>query len=179
MPFALCPPAQPALLATAFLCATLVLEPAPALAAESHATPSPQGRAAELVTRSLSMLGVDYKWGGNTPDSGLDCSGLVRYVYAETIGRILPRRSVEMSREGKPVRLDRLEPGDLVFFNTLRRAFSHVGIYIGNNEFVHAPSTGGAVRVESLHSRYWAARFSGARRLLEGEDRRGPAGERR
>ncbi len=164
-----------ALFATTALCAALAINAPAALANDEHAAGYDSTKAAELVERSLAMLGVDYKWGGNSPASGMDCSGLVRYVYGETIGRMLPRRSVEMSREGEPVALDKLKPGDLVFFNTVRRAFSHVGIYIGNNKFVHAPSTGGTVRVESLRSRYWAHRFSGARRLLANEDRRRPA----
>jgi cell wall-associated NlpC family hydrolase len=130
--------------------------------------------ATELVIRSLSMLGVNYKWGGNSPDTGLDCSGLVRFVYEETLGKVLPRRSVEMSREGESVDRHELKPGDLVFFNTLRRAFSHVGIYIGNNQFVHAPSRGKQVRVESLESSYWAKRFNGARRLLAEDTQRAP-----
>lgn len=137
--------------------------------ADQHANP-----AAELVIRSLSMLGVNYKWGGNSPDTGLDCSGLVRFVYEETLGKVLPRRSVEMSREGESVDRHELKPGDLVFFNTLRRAFSHVGIYIGNNQFVHAPSRGKQVRVESMESSYWATRFNGARRLLADEARPAP-----
>ena len=132
--------------------------------------------AAELVLRSLSMLGVNYKWGGNSPDTGLDCSGLVRFVYEETLGKVLPRRSVEMSREGESVDRHELKPGDLVFFNTLRRAFSHVGIYIGNNQFVHAPSRGKQVRVESLESSYWARRFNGARRLLAADTQPAPLG---
>lgn len=154
------------------------------LAAEAGAagSTSPQGQPAvasaddhpgqlgtELVLRSLSLLGVRYKWGGNTPETGLDCSGLVRFVYAEILDRVLPRRSVEISREGTPVERHELKPGDLVFFNTLRRAFSHVGIYIGDNRFVHAPSRGKVVRVESLDSSYWKRRFNGARRLLPSE----------
>ncbi|TXL62436.1 C40 family peptidase [Zeimonas arvi] len=134
----------------------------------------PTNPAAELVIRSLSMLGVNYKWGGDSPDTGLDCSGLVRFVYEETLGKVLPRRSVEMSREGESVDRHELKPGDLVFFNTLRRAFSHVGIYIGNNQFVHAPSRGKQVRVESLESSYWAKRFNGARRLLAEDAQRAP-----
>ena len=126
--------------------------------------------ATEVVLRSLSMLGVDYKWGGNSPDTGLDCSGLVRFVYEGTIGKVLPRRSIEMSREGESVDRHELQPGDLVFFNTLRRAFSHVGIYIGNNQFVHAPSKGKQVRVSSLDNRYWSKRFNGARRVLDDAD---------
>ncbi len=121
---------------------------------------------AELVLRALSLLGVNYKLGGNSPDTGLDCSGLVRHVFGEAMGLILPRRAEEMSRTGDEIGSDQLRPGDLVFFNTLRRAFSHVGIYIGNNQFVHAPSSGGSVRVESLSGRYWVQRFNGARRVL-------------
>jgi len=122
------------------------------------------------VIRSLSLLGVNYKWGGNTPDTGLDCSGLVRHVYSETIGKMLPRRAVEMSRVGESVDRHSLEPGDLVFFNTLRRAFSHVGIYIGDNQFVHAPARGKAVTIASMDNSYWSRRFNGARRPLAGQE---------
>jgi hypothetical protein len=121
---------------------------------------------AEVVFRALSLLGVNYRFGGNSPDTGLDCSGLVRWVFNDTLGLPLPRRSEEISRVGGRVAPTELQPGDLVFFNTLRRAFSHVGIYIGNNQFVHAPSSGGSIRVESLGSDYWVRRFDGARRLL-------------
>lgn len=122
----------------------------------------------ELVLRSLALIGVRYRRGGSSPETGLDCSGLVQHVFREAFGLPLPRRSEEMSREGSSVSRDRLQPGDLVFFNTLRRAFSHVGIYIGENRFVHAPSSGGRVRVEAMDSRYWARRFNGARRLAAG-----------
>ncbi len=127
---------------------------------------------AELVIRSLSLLGVRYRFGGNSPDTGLDCSGLVRHVYQGAIGLVLPRRAEEISRKGERVTLDQLRAGDLVFFNTLRRAFSHVGVYIGDNRFVHAPSAGGRVRVESIETRYWLKRFSGARRLDVAENTR-------
>jgi len=120
----------------------------------------------ELVLRALSLLGVNYKFGGNSPDTGLDCSGLVRHLFREAVGVVLPRRAEEMSRAGETIDTAQLKPGDLVFFNTLRRTFSHVGIYIGNDQFVHAPSSGGAVRVEHMSKQYWAQRFSGARRLL-------------
>lgn len=119
----------------------------------------------QLVLHSLSLIGVRYRLGGESPETGLDCSGLVRHVFREVLGFALPRRSEEMSRAGAPVSLDRLQPGDLVFFNTLRRAFSHVGIYVGGNRFVHAPSTGGHVRVESIGTKYWKRRFNGARRV--------------
>jgi hypothetical protein len=128
-------------------------------------------QAVDLVNHAMSLLGVRYRWGGNTPETGLDCSGLVRLVYAETVGRILPRRAVEMSREGESVSRSDLKPGDLVFFNTLRRAFSHVGIYVGDGKFVHAPSRGKTVRVESMNSSYWVKRFNGARRVVDFESR--------
>lgn len=131
------------------------------------AAPAPEAHVGtELVLRALSLLGVNYKLGGNTPDTGLDCSGLVRHVFREAVGLVLPRRAAEISRTGEViVDTAQLKPGDLVFFNTLRRAFSHVGIYIGNNQFVHAPSSGGEVRVESMNSQYWTHRFDGARRM--------------
>lgn len=139
----------------------------PAAAESRHDDAHPGG---ELVLRALALLGVNYKWGGNSPDTGLDCSGLVRHVFQETIGLVLPRRAEEMSRAGDTIRREQLRPGDLVFFNTLRRAFSHVGIYIGDGKFVHAPANGGQVRVESLGGRYWQQRFDGARRMLATAD---------
>ncbi len=123
----------------------------------------------ELVLRALSLLGVHYRFGGNSPESGLDCSGLVRYVFREATGLVLPRRAEEMSRVGEHVNEEELRPGDLVFFNTLRRAFSHVGIYIGEGRFVHAPATGKEVSVEEIDRRYWQHRFNGGRRLLAAE----------
>jgi cell wall-associated NlpC family hydrolase len=125
--------------------------------------------AAEVVFRALSLLGVNYRFGGNSPTSGLDCSGLVRLVYSEVTGLILPRRSDEMSRVGGSIDKSELQPGDLVFFNTLRMPFSHVGIFIGNGQFVHSPSSGSTVRVENMNLSYWQSRFNGARRLIAGE----------
>ncbi len=124
---------------------------------------------AELVIRSLALLGVQYRLGGNSPETGLDCSGLVRHVFREALGLVLPRRSEEISRTGQAIAANELKPGDLVFFNTVRRAFSHVGIYIGNNQFVHAPSRGGQVRVENIDKQYWQTRFNGGRRLASDE----------
>ncbi|AJY42821.1 MULTISPECIES: C40 family peptidase [Burkholderia] len=123
------------------------------------------GKAGDVVVGALNMIGVRYRWGGNTPDSGLDCSGFVRYVFQDTLGMSLPRRAEEMSRVGEKVRMSELKPGDLVFFNTMRRTFSHVGIYIGDNKFVHSPSTGSTIRVDDLDSGYWEKRFTGARRI--------------
>jgi cell wall-associated NlpC family hydrolase len=134
------------------------------------------GKAGDVVVGALNMIGVRYRWGGNTPDSGLDCSGFVRYVFQDTLGMALPRRAEEMSRVGEKVRVSDLKPGDLVFFNTMRRTFSHVGIYIGDNKFVHSPSTGSTIRVDDMDSGYWEKRFTGARRIetsyQEGEDLR-------
>lgn len=120
----------------------------------------------ELVLRAFGLLGINYKFGGNSPDTGFDCSGLVRYVFQQAFGLNLPRRSEEISKAGQSIATDQLKPGDLVFFNTLKKAFSHVGIYVGNNQFVHAPASGGAVRVESIDKSYWQTRFDGARRLV-------------
>ncbi|MCG1018205.1 MULTISPECIES: C40 family peptidase [Burkholderiaceae] len=122
-------------------------------------------KAGDVVVGALNMIGVRYRWGGNSPSSGLDCSGFVRYVFQDTLGLTLPRRAEEMSRVGEKVKMSELKPGDLVFFNTMRRTFSHVGIYIGDNKFVHSPSTGSTIRVDELDSGYWEKRFTGARRL--------------
>lgn len=134
------------------------------------------GKAGDVVVGALNMIGVRYRWGGDSPDSGLDCSGFVRYVFQDTLGLALPRRAEEMSRVGEKVRVSDLKPGDLVFFNTMRRTFSHVGIYIGDNKFVHSPSTGSTIRVDDMDSGYWEKRFTGARRIetsyQEGEDLR-------
>jgi cell wall-associated NlpC family hydrolase len=133
------------------------------------------GKAGDVVVGALNMIGVRYRWGGNTPDSGLDCSGFVRYVFQDTLGLALPRRAEEMSRMGEKVRVSDLKPGDLVFFNTMRRTFSHVGIYIGDNKFVHSPSTGSTIRVDDMDDGYWEKRFTGARRIetsYEGDDLR-------
>jgi cell wall-associated NlpC family hydrolase len=128
-------------------------------------------RASELVVNALGMLGIRYKYGGTTPENGLDCSGLVRYVFKETWGAELPRTSEEMSRMGKKVDSKDLQPGDLVFYNTLRRGFSHVGIYLGDNKFIHSPSPGGEVRIESMDLSYWKKRFNGARRITDSDQK--------
>jgi cell wall-associated NlpC family hydrolase len=140
----------------------------PAPAAESSARSflsGVAGKAGDVVVGALNMIGVRYRWGGTSPDSGLDCSGFVRYVFQDTLGMALPRRAEEMSRVGEKVRVSDLKPGDLVFFNTMRRTFSHVGIYIGDNKFVHSPSTGSTIRVDDMDDKYWEKRFTGARRV--------------
>ncbi len=122
-------------------------------------------KAARLAIEAMSLIGIHYRRGGSSPENGLGCSGLVRYVFRAAHGTELPRTSVEISRMGESVDKKDLQPGDLVFFNTLRRTFSHVGIYLGDNKFIHAPSSGGAVRIESMDLAYWKARFNGARRI--------------
>jgi cell wall-associated NlpC family hydrolase len=122
--------------------------------------------AQDLSVFALGLIGINYKWGGTTPETGLDCSGLVRYVFQQVTGVTLPRTAQEMSRVGDKVALDELKPGDLVFFNTRRFAFSHVGIYLGDNRFIHAPSRGREVEVATLDKSFWHKRFNGARRLV-------------
>jgi hypothetical protein len=114
---------------------------------------------------ALYALGVKYRYGGNSHEEGFDCSGLVTHVYEEAWGITLPRTVEEQRRIGKPIRLKDLEPGDLVFYNTRNRPYSHVGIYVGNGFFVHAPRPGAKVRMESVQTGYWRNRFNGARRL--------------
>lgn len=123
------------------------------------------GHAGDLVVGALGLLGIGYRMGGNSPASGFDCSGMVRYVFQNAVGLDLPRRAEEISRIGTRVDPHELKPGDLVFYKTLRKTFSHVGIYLGNNRFIHAPSAGGSVRVDDMSQGYWAARFNGARRV--------------
>lgn len=116
--------------------------------------------------QALANVGKPYRWGGSDPGVGFDCSGLVAHVYDDAVAMKLPRTSRAMSRRGTRIGRNRLAAGDLVFFNTSGRAYSHVGIYIGRGRFVHAPSTGSLVRVERIDNRYWSSRYVGARRLL-------------
>ena len=122
-------------------------------------------RAGEVVIHALALMGVNYRYGGDSPLTGFDCSGLVVHVVQQVAGIMLPRSAHDMSRVGRSVTPDDLEPGDLVFFNTLHRPYSHVGIYLGNHRFIHAPSRGRAVEVVNMSDSYWQARYNGARRL--------------
>ena len=122
-------------------------------------------RTRELALAALSHIGVPYRYGGNSPELGFDCSGLVHYVYSRGAGVSLPRNTQALADAGVPVPHEALEPGDLVFFDTLRRPYSHVGIYLGDQRFIHAPSTGGVVELVDMRSRYWQSRFNGARRF--------------
>ncbi|MGU7838892.1 C40 family peptidase [Burkholderia sp. AW33-5] len=119
----------------------------------------------EISIQAMSLVGVPYRWGGNTPTSGFDCSGLVRYVIGRAADVNLPRTTADMSSRGVSIDPDQVAPGDLIFFNTTGRPHSHVGIYVGKLRFVNAPSTGGTVRLDYLTNPYWAKRFDGIRRV--------------
>ena len=123
-------------------------------------------KASDMVITAMNFLGVPYRRGGNSSDSGFDCSGFTRLMFETSLGLVLPRRADEQAKAPglMAVKRDELQPGDLVFFNTLKRTFSHVGIYMGDGKFIHAPRPGGEVRVEDMRFTYWARRFTGARR---------------
>ncbi len=125
----------------------------------------------DIVVRALTLIDTPYRYGGSTPASGFDCSGLVRFVFQSVGAPQLPRRSEDIGKLGEPITRSQLEPGDLVFFNTLARAYSHVAIYIGEGRFLHAPARSGRVRIEGLDDRYWRARFDGARRFIDADAR--------
>ncbi len=124
-----------------------------------------EARTSEIISNAMGFLGVPYKRGGNNADTGFDCSGFVRAIYQQTIGTVLPRRADQQAAATQRVDRSELQPGDLVFFNTMRRAFSHVGIYLGEGKFIHSPKPGAEVRVENMQTRYWERRFNGARRV--------------
>jgi len=122
--------------------------------------------ASGLVSNALGFLGVPYKRGGASHTTGFDCSGFVKAVYAQTLGLILPHQAAQQAADSQHINQTDLQPGDLVFFNTMRRAFSHVGIYIGEGKFIHSPKPGDEVRVDNMDESYWRRRFDGARRVL-------------
>ncbi len=124
-----------------------------------------ESKASEYVVSAMTFLGVPYKRGGTSAETGFDCSGFVKTIYEQTAGLILPRRAEQQAAATQRIDKSDLQPGDLVFFNTMRRAFSHVGIYVGNGKFIHAPKPGAEVRVEDMGVAYWNRRFDGARRV--------------
>ena len=158
------------------LAVTALTLPGPGRAAQPLARPAvatverPVARvlqsAQDLAIYALGLIGVDYRYGGNSPEYGLDCSGLVRYVFQEVVGVTLPRTAREMARLGGRVAPGDLKAGDLVFFNTRSSPFSHVGIYLGDDRFIHAPHRGGEVEIVTMSQRYWQQRYDGARRLV-------------
>ncbi len=146
-------------------------------AAEQAAQPSEElslldrytSSAQDLILKGFELIGINYRFGGTNPETGLDCSGFVQVVFKDAMGILLPRSAREQSEVGSVVDRQELKAGDLVFFNTMRRAFSHVGIYLGDNRFMHAPRTGAEVRIEDMRQSYWLQRYNGARRLLTRE----------
>ena len=124
-------------------------------------------RASDMVISAMNFLGVPYRRGGTDERTGFDCSGFTRHIFEKSLGLVLPRRADEQATASGfiAIKRDELRPGDLVFFNTLRRTFSHVGIYVGDGKFIHSPRSGGSVRVEDMRQSYWQNRFTGARRV--------------
>ena len=122
-------------------------------------------KATLMLTQAMGLLGVPYKRGGSSEETGFDCSGFVRHMYEKSFGRLLPRRADEQAKATETIDRSELKPGDLVFFNTMKRAFSHVGIYVGDGKFIHAPRAGKSIRVDDMRSAYWQKRFNGARRV--------------
>jgi cell wall-associated NlpC family hydrolase len=122
-------------------------------------------KTSELVFTAMGFLGVPYRRGGNSVESGFDCSGFVKAMYEQTVGLVLPRKAEQQAATTQKIDRADLQPGDLVFFNTMRRAFSHVGIYVGEGKFIHSPKPGSEVRVDDMAGNYWSRRFDGARRV--------------
>lgn len=119
-----------------------------------------------MLERALRLQGTRYRAGGNSPETGFDCSGFVGYLYRDILGFQLPRSAHQIWQFGRTVERTMLRPGDLVFYNTMRRPYSHVGLFLGEDTFVHAPASGGRVRTENMGDRYWAARWNGAKRVV-------------
>lgn len=128
--------------------------------------PASTANAHRLASYARSLIGTPYQYGGNSPERGFDCSGFVDHVFLHEAHLRLPRNAREISSRGAAVSKNSLREGDLVFFNTLRSAFSHVGIYLGDGKFIHAPSSGGSVRIENMHDDYWRRSYNGARRII-------------
>lgn len=121
----------------------------------------------EITLFALGLIDTDYRFGGKNPEAGLDCSGMVSYIFGQAAGLKLNGSAADIARAGRPVRREALRPGDLVFFNTRNASFTHVGIYIGDNRFIHAPSTNGRVRIDQMDARYYAQRFDAARTYFD------------
>lgn len=145
-------------------CSAPVTRPAGTIAQASRPV---SAQAGEVVIYALGLIDTGYRFGGKNPEAGLDCSGMVSYIYGQAAGLKLGGSAADIARQGRAVEREALRPGDLVFFNTLNRPFSHVGIYIGDDRFVHAPSTNGRVRIDQLSNRYYAQRYEAARTLLD------------
>ena len=141
----------------------------------TQASQSVSNKASELVVHAMGFLGVPYQRGGGTVETGFDCSGFVKAIFEQTIGLALPRKAEQQAADTQRIDKKELVPGDLVFFNTMHRAYSHVGIYVGDGKFIHSPKPGAEVRIESLAAAYWNRRFDGARRVGKGTEEMGKA----
>ncbi|GHT97329.1 hypothetical protein FACS1894154_00440 [Betaproteobacteria bacterium] len=166
----------PALLALAMTACVSTRHPAPGgpsssptVAADKWLVIPHAGLRQEIVLYAIGLLDTGYRFGGRNPEAGLDCSGMVSYVVEQTSGLKLPHNAAAIARRTRPIGRNALAPGDLVFFNTARRRHSHMGIYLGEGRFIHAPSSRGAVRIESLDSGYFASRIDGLRTLAAQE----------
>jgi cell wall-associated NlpC family hydrolase len=139
------------------------------LGEEGYAEATPLSvRSNEVLMRAIGLVGTPYRYGGNTPEAGFDCSGLVGFVFRDAAGLALPRSTRELiDIPAREVKRDELQPGDLVYFNPAGGRVSHIGIYVGEGRFVHAPSRGGTVRLDALGSDYWNRHFVGAKRVLQ------------
>ncbi len=135
------------------------------LAAQNTKSQNWESKTQEILFSAMSLQGIKYKYGGNTPETGFDCSGFVKYVFHEAANVNLPRTTLAISKMGYLIQKDQLQPGDLVFFNTLRTSYSHVGIYVGDQKFIHSPRSGSSVRIEKMNTQYWKKRYDGAQRL--------------
>ena len=144
--------------------------PAPRPAASSGTIAQPLAiseKGNEVAIYALGLVDTGYRFGGKNPEAGLDCSGMVSYIYGRAAGLKVQGSAADIARNGRPIPRGELRPGDLVFFNTLNRSYSHVGIYIGETRFIHAPSTNGKVRIDKLSDGYYAQRFEAARTFFD------------
>lgn len=137
------------------------------LSSELMSAPDQQWKSdiARIIYKAYELTGIEYKLGGSKPETGFDCSQFVKYVFKQALNLSLPPGARSLSKVGETIKFEDLKPGDLVFFNTRKSRFSHVGIYIGNSEFIHAPRTGKTIRVDNLSKNYWLKRFNGAKRV--------------
>lgn len=149
-----------------FFCLALLLA-ACGSAPQRPTRPAASAQGNEVALYALGLLDTGYRFGGKNPDAGLDCSGMVSYIYRQAAGLEVSGSAADIARRGREIGRDGMRPGDLVFFNTLNRPFSHVGIYIGDARFVHAPSTNGRVRIDRLDNRYYAQRYQMARSYFD------------
>lgn len=148
-------------------CGSISLKPEQAVPATSSRQAGLSSVGHEVSLYALGLVDTGYRFGGKNPDAGLDCSGMVSYVFGQAAGVNLTGSAADIARSGRPVKRGELRPGDLVFFNTRNAPFTHVGIYIGDNRFVHAPSTNGRVRIDQMNARYYAQRFDAARTYFD------------